>query len=249
MKTQKMITKYDIDMMPHLIFKQAKNLDHILVSNFGICYNLKTKRYLKPFYKTNNKGSIQILIKIDGKYLNLKRLMYETFISKIPPDYVCYIKNGIHSDLHINNIGVCSKEKLGKKTGGSTRKTRKIFLIDENNNILQIFTSGRIAAKQLYCSYQTIYDTLNGKVKNPIFNLIRAEDYQEPIINDTNNYTVIDLKDNETMIMVDSADNIAKYFNKSIDVIYSAVSKKTKIKHRYLIERIVLDYENERSLN
>ena len=91
--------------------------------------------------------------------------MAKTFLGKCPDGYVPYHKNGCKNDNYINNIAYISKKKLGKLVGAKAKR-RPVAKIDNNGEIVDVYSSARQAARENYMSYQTVIDRCNGKCKS-----------------------------------------------------------------------------------
>lgn len=94
------------------------------------------------------------------------KLMQHTFLNSPKPGQVLYHKNGNRLDNWINNLGYMSREALGRKTGGQSRKA--VLKINTCYEVIEIYRSARQAARENFMSYQTIIDRCNGKVKKKV---------------------------------------------------------------------------------
>lgn len=54
-----------------------------------------------------------------------------------------------------------------------------------------------------------------------------------------NTYIAYDLKNNENVEIIGTSKDMIKYFNLTEGGFYCAVCRKAKVKHRYLIEKLV----------
>lgn len=125
-------------------------------------------RILTPYHKKMS-GSQRLVVKLtnDGKSkeIILMQIVARTFLGEPPKGYVPYHKNGLQSDNFVNNIAYISREELGKKTGGGSRR-QPVAKINQDGEIVEVYTSARECARQNYMSYQTIIDRCNGKCKS-----------------------------------------------------------------------------------
>ncbi len=145
-------------------------------SNFGrirrIC---KTNiYYLKPYLRncieSHRNRRHTVIVKIDNKEFNCRKLIAEKFIRPLKINEVVILKNGNNLDLNVKNMFITTKSNLGKITGGKSSKAKKIYYYD-NLNFRHTYPSARSLAKYLGVSYQTILDIANGKTKNSKFNV------------------------------------------------------------------------------
>lgn len=101
---------------------------------------------------------------------NYGRLIFETFKGPIPPGYVIYRRNNLIDDNRLLNIRLTTRVERGKSTGPRS-KSKAVELLDECGNVVDSWSSTRQAAKELFCSYQTISNICNGKVKTKCLNV------------------------------------------------------------------------------
>lgn len=111
---------------------------------------------------TNN----QMVCKINGKDIKISKLVYETWVGKIPKGTGLVHKNGLKKDNSIYNLKPVSFEELGKKYGHKS-KCQKVY--NKENNM--IYRSARAVERHLPISRQTVTDICNGKVKKPLMDL------------------------------------------------------------------------------
>jgi hypothetical protein len=110
-----------------------------------------------------------VKLTIDGKSkeVPMLKVMQLTFLGAAPKGKVPYHKNGLVTDNRAENIGFISRQQLGAKTGGRTKRTKCVFKIDRKGEVVEIYTSARTAAKENNMSYQTVLDRCHNKVKKP----------------------------------------------------------------------------------
>lgn len=136
------------------------NIQHVFTSG-------KT-RLMTPYHKKMT-GSQRLVVKLtkDGKTKEeiVVNIMARTFLGPAPAGHVPYHKNGCQQDNYINNIGYISKKELGKLTGAMSGR-KPVAKIDQNGDVVDVYSSAREAARKNYMSYQTVIDRCNGKCKS-----------------------------------------------------------------------------------
>ena len=127
----------------------------------------KKTKTLTPYHKKMT-GSQRLVVKLtkDGKSKEcvVMQLIARTFIGECPPGCVAYHKNGLQTDNCAGNIEYIKLRELGKTTG-PTSSSRPVAKINEDLEVVDVYTSARAAAKANYMSYQTVIDRCNGKMK------------------------------------------------------------------------------------
>lgn len=130
----------------------------------------------QPFtkYKNKKKGGPRrcriVKLKTPGgkiKEVPVHKCVYTAFRGIPPKDMCIHHKNGDVGDNRLDNLALITREDLGKKTGARTNRCARILKVDQDGDIVQIYTSAREAAKREFVSYQTILDRCHGRVKNP----------------------------------------------------------------------------------
>lgn len=115
------------------------------------------EHYVKPYIKDG-----KATVKINGKEIVLKNLIARLFNKEYKEgDSVICIDGDLWNCTAVN-LKVYKKRELGKRTGWMSKS--KAVLVGEGLE----FRSVRAAAKHLFCSYQTLLDYLNGKVKKSV---------------------------------------------------------------------------------
>ncbi len=146
-------------------WKRVPGTKDMYVSNMGrVKRVLKTKeRYLQPYFK---KRKPPYFIKVNGKEIKLAVLVWRVFKGEYDSDIYSIAHHVLTTDDRLINLYIASKSELGSKTGGNTKKTKGIYKCDKKRKILyQYYRNSRDAAKDNYCSYQTVLDSCNGKTK------------------------------------------------------------------------------------
>lgn len=136
---------------------------------FRIFSNGKT-RELKG-YKKGNKYCVK-LADGHGNYNEklFNRVIWETFKGPIPEGYLVTRKISILTENGMQNLRLRTKSQQGRKTGPTSR-SKEVVLMDSGGQIIDSWSSARKAAKNLFCSYQTVMDICNKKVQKPLFNV------------------------------------------------------------------------------
>lgn len=131
-------------------------------------YKSGKTRLMTP-YRKKMSGNQSLVVKLtkSGKSKEevVLQLIAKTFIGPMSKGCVPYHKNGIQSDNYLNNIAYISKAELGKKTGAASSR-QPTAKLNNNGEIVEVYSSARVAARQNYMSYQTIIDRCNGKCKS-----------------------------------------------------------------------------------
>ena len=119
--------------------------------------------YLTPVKR--DKTDKQLRVKINNKYVPLRRLVWETFNGKIPDGYGVINKNRCHTMNELYNLELLPKNKCVALNAVSRRK--KIINLDTGI----VYPSSREAEKYLYLTHTAIVNYCLGKTKNPLYNL------------------------------------------------------------------------------
>lgn len=133
-------------------------------------------------YKKDNTYCVKLTIDGNSKEYLFNRIIWETFKGPIPDGYLVIRKTNIGSNNHIANLTLRTKSQHGKKTG-STSRSKEVVLLNDDNEIIDHWSSARKAALDLFVSYQTVMDICNGKTKRkPIVNVrwSKGMDFQHP---------------------------------------------------------------------
>lgn len=147
-------------------WKKVPNTKDMYVSDMArVKRVLKTKeRYLQPYFK---KRKPPYFIKVNGKEIKLAVLIWRVFKEEYDSDIYSIAHRVLITDDRLVNLYKVSKKELGSRTGGNTKKTKGIYKCDKVRRILyEYYRNSREAAKDNYCSYQTVLDSCNGKTKN-----------------------------------------------------------------------------------
>jgi len=100
-------------------------------------------------------------VKLSNREYHVKKLVAQAFLPHYQRDMSITHKDGNPLNCRSDNLVLFDKYTLGRVTGGDSRRKAVIYNGDE-------FYSVRECAKALNCSYQTLSDYLNGKVKHSV---------------------------------------------------------------------------------
>ena len=156
------------------MWKQYRDTDYYLSPDGRIARRYKKGfRPLKGFmhWKRHQHGNDYYVFKAYGSEVILARAMWETFKGEIPSGHLIVHKNGIKTMNNIDNLMCVNKKNNGAMTGGRTRMTQTI--IDKDTG--KVYQGTRAAGRALHISRQTVSEYCNGRVKNPMFNLMWGE--------------------------------------------------------------------------
>lgn len=119
----------------------------------------------------NYKHKTKWMVKINKKEMNAERIYAKAFIKRDlnSDDYVLVYGE----KLKLDAIEVVDRSKCASITGSlaSSRYERKKVGLYKHGALVRSWPSCRKAAKDLFCSYQTVLDTCHGKVKKPMFDV------------------------------------------------------------------------------
>lgn len=139
------------------------------IDTFGNIEKVKGSKCgtMKPSIKN---GSLVIqLTDASGKrkWHKVYKLVQLTFLGPAPPGKVVYRKNGDKLDVCVNNLAFISRQDLGRMTGAKSGR-KAVLKLDEDDEIVEVYSSARKAGRENYMSYQTVMDRCNGKVKSKL---------------------------------------------------------------------------------
>jgi len=153
-------------------WKRYKDTDYYVSDQGRIIHKLKNGKEREIFgtrwrdYKC--KGSPQMVARVGSRHQKLiKNIVWETFKGEKPKGLLLVHKNGLYRDNSLYNLELMTPQECGRKYGGMTPRARKIINLDTG----AIYRGIRGAGKGCFCSYQTITDICNGKVKRPCVNV------------------------------------------------------------------------------
>ena len=124
-------------------------------------------RLLQPHHK-KMAGSQRLIVHLSHngkqKEVIVMQIVARAFLGPCPKGCVPYHKNGCQSDNYVNNIAYIDRRQLGKMTGAMSRR-KPVAKIDQNGEIVDVYSSAREAARKNYMGYQSVIDRCNGKIK------------------------------------------------------------------------------------
>lgn len=120
---------------------------------------------------SNYKHKSKWAVKINKKEVNAARIYAKAFIKRDLNSDDCVLVYG--NELKLNALKVVDRSECASITGSlaSSRYERKNIGLFKHGVLVRSWSSSRKAAKDLFCSYQTVLDTCHGKVKKPSFDV------------------------------------------------------------------------------
>lgn len=103
-------------------------------------------------------------VNLSGKEFLFNRVIWQTFKGPIPYGYLVVRRTPILEENGLHNLRLRTKEQHGVKTGPTSR-SKPVVLLDEEDKVIDSWSSARKAAKDLFVSYQTVMDICNKKIK------------------------------------------------------------------------------------
>ena len=126
-------------------------------------------RILTPYHKKMS-GSQRLVVKLtingQGREVVVMQVIARTFLGPPPEGHIPVHRNGCQSDNYVNNIKYISRQQAGKIYGARSKR-KAVVKIDDHGEIVEVYSSARMAAKANYMSPQTVIDRCNGKRKSP----------------------------------------------------------------------------------
>ena len=132
----------------------VSDLGRVIRTTKKTCNQINVKAYL---YKKN------LCVKICNKTCLVKKLVAQKHSKKYKEGMSISFADGNSLNCKAKNLVFFTKKDLGSLTGSESRSQAVIC-----NG--ELFRSKCECAKHLFCSYQTLNDYVNGKVKNSILN-------------------------------------------------------------------------------
>ena len=136
---------------------------------YQINYSGEIRRKLKKGWKMlhpyRKKANGRTAVKLNCKEQVVMKLMQITFIGDLPEGKVIYHKNGIITDDTLNNIGITTRQELGRLTGRGNGRSMVVVKISENGEIVEYYRSVREAGRMNHMSYQTVRNYVKGTAK------------------------------------------------------------------------------------
>jgi len=140
------------------------------VSNYGN-FRRKLKNGKLKNIKTYLRKNMWLAVKVDfmAKYAEyfVHHIVACVFLDKPEsPDMVLHHKNTIKKDNYAGNLEWITKSELGKKTGGTTRKSIPVIKYDKDTGeMLDFYRSISDAAKSNFIHKETICMAIRGQLK------------------------------------------------------------------------------------
>ncbi len=136
--------------------------------NIRRLYRNGKTRVLTPYHKKMN-GSQRLVVKLtvnsQSREVVVIQAVARTFLGPPPVGHIPVHRNGCQSDNYVNNIEYISRQQAGKMYGARSRR-KAVVKIDNYGEIVEVYSSARMAAKANYLSHQTVTDRCNGKCKS-----------------------------------------------------------------------------------
>ncbi|WP_171014870.1 NUMOD4 domain-containing protein [Culicoidibacter larvae] len=155
------------------IWKKIPGLDVTYeASNTGkIQRQYRSKDKLLTGY--HKRGKKVVKVKRQGKMVETSwsKLVWSAFNGPIPEGGYVRRKN-CRLGYELDNLILLSNKQNGKMFGGLQKKAD--IVVYESDQEQRFFISARSAGRYLHLSYQTVLDTINNKIKKPIYPLRKA---------------------------------------------------------------------------
>ena len=125
----------------------------------------KEPRLLTPYKKSTKKKKLGTTydhhyVKLSGNELPVHKIIYITFMGAIPEGHCILHKNGVVHENFLQNLMLVSRKELGDLTGSRARR-KPVVKIDKFGNIVNFYSSAKVAARDNYMSYQAIGNRCN----------------------------------------------------------------------------------------
>lgn len=136
------------------------------VSEDGKVLRTNKKTYneviVPPFYKKGKTAAV----KVNGKEQLIKHLVAAAFLVGYESGMGIFHKDGCEKNCSADNLVLVSRSDLGRMTGAMMQRRTPVKLLNLATAEVCTYASIREAARSLFCSYQTVIDYINGRVKN-----------------------------------------------------------------------------------
>lgn len=139
--------------------------DKYWVSDLGRVKHVykNSEHYLTPKRRDNMCRSLRV--KMNNKYVTLRRLIWETFVGKIPDGYSVINKNGCYTMNELYNLELKPMSQCIQAKAKSVGK--RVINIDTG----RVYASTRDAGRKLKISHTTVQDYCNNRILDKQFNL------------------------------------------------------------------------------
>lgn len=133
----------------------------------GKCIRANEPRMLKLF-KVGTGTTCLRLKKSNGESadISIARIMANVFLGGVPEGKIAYHKDGNQYNTCLYNIGITTREEMGKICG-KTYNRKPVLRVDREGNVLDVYKSVTEAAKKSYMNRAQVEKHLKKKVKNP----------------------------------------------------------------------------------
>nr|WP_263313637.1 HNH endonuclease [Mammaliicoccus sp. Marseille-Q6498] len=138
--------------------------ENIEISSKGRVRNISREGYKSIVMIKKNKRDISFFY--ENKRVNIRRLMYETFIGSIPNGYVVTSKSSVREDISPENLKLMKlKEIMIKKSISAVSKP--VVFLDERGNFIDEYKNVVTASEDTFYDKNTIGRVCNGQIKVP----------------------------------------------------------------------------------
>lgn len=121
---------------------------------------------LKPYISGRTRACVKMRTADNRKVdVPVVWLMADAFMGGRRPGYNIIHRNGAKMDCELVNLSFASKQVSGKLSSANRRKA--VMKVDQDGQVVAIYSSGREAAKKNYISQNAIWARCTGKVKDP----------------------------------------------------------------------------------
>lgn len=156
---------------------RVKTLERKIYNN-GIKKETLQKEKIMSNKKTNGNGYIIVSLTKNGASKNkyVHRLVAETFMGNEDNLPCINHKNEIRSDNNVNNLEYCTykynnnyngkAKRAGLKLRNNKKTSKKIYQMNENDEIINEYPSISQASRELNISVQSLCECLRGKQKH-----------------------------------------------------------------------------------
>lgn len=121
----------------------------------------------KPYISHGaNRARVKMRIDKDTwKDIPVVWLMADAFFNGHSPEYAIIHRNGAKMDCSKNNLKFIPRKEVGKLSAGASRKA--VMKIDRDGNVVEIYSSGREAARKNYISRTAVWNRCMNRVPDP----------------------------------------------------------------------------------
>jgi len=122
--------------------------------------------YLRPYVAGRNRACVKMRTADNRKVdVPVVWLVADAFMGGRRPGMNILHKNGAKMDCAVWNLKFVTKRESGKVSSGNRRKA--VAKIDRKGNVVEMYSSGREAAKKNYISQNSIWARCRNKVQDP----------------------------------------------------------------------------------